>query len=207
MEERLHQRQINNYTLDKYYPRKYSLNVSIFYIFLKKNSIQQIDLAHPHTMYSTSPMYVTSSATGVTMSHPSQLATFPPPTLFANNPANNLINGSRSASGCGASANGSYPAETVNYIPNFFPFVFLFSISHRYVYIYYVHPHIRLYVLQYHAKHSHIIVKTYVRTIYQCRHFFFLVSRNDLLEMSSASDQKTITLNCRVGCKFKEYLS
>ncbi|XP_037033007.1 neural cell adhesion molecule 2 [Bradysia coprophila] len=53
----------------------------------------QIDLAHPHTMYATSPMYVTSSATGVTMSHPSQLlTTFPPPPLFANNPTNNLIN-------------------------------------------------------------------------------------------------------------------
>lgn len=50
-------------------------------------------MAHPHTMYATSPMYVTSSATGVTMSHPSQLlTTFPPPPLFANNPINNLIN-------------------------------------------------------------------------------------------------------------------
>lgn len=119
-------------------------------------------------MYS-SPMYVTSSATGVTMSHPSQLATFPPPTLFANNPANNLINDSRSASGCGGSANGSYPAETVNYIPNyFFPLYFL-VLYFPYIYIYmyiYIHPHTQLYVLQYHAKHSHIIVKTYVRGLY-----------------------------------------
>lgn len=103
-------------------------------MYEKKNfPFQKIDLAHPHSMYTTSPMYVTSSATGVTMSHPSQLATFPPPTLFANNPANNLINGSRTASGCGGSANGSYPAETVNYIHSFFFFlqyIFLFSISY-----------------------------------------------------------------------------
>lgn len=73
----------------------------------------QIDLAHPHAMYSTSPMYVTNSQTGVTMSHPSQLTTFPPPPLFANNPANNLINGS-SVPSCFA--------ETVNYI--FFIYLF-----------------------------------------------------------------------------------
>ncbi|XP_030554224.1 uncharacterized protein LOC115757909 isoform X5 [Drosophila novamexicana] len=47
----------------------------------------RIDLAH-HPMYSTSPMFGTNSTiTGVTMSHPSQLATFsptPPPPIFAH---------------------------------------------------------------------------------------------------------------------------
>lgn len=92
-------------------------------------------------MYSTSPMYVTSSATGVTMSHPSQLTTFPPPPLFANNPANNLINGSSAAAiqpkgggiGNGIMSTGGAPStasngigcfagETVNY--NFIQFFF-----------------------------------------------------------------------------------
>ncbi|XP_037916377.1 nephrin isoform X1 [Hermetia illucens] len=46
----------------------------------------QIDLAH-HPMYSTSSMYGTNANTGVTMSHLSQLATFPPPPpIFAHNP-------------------------------------------------------------------------------------------------------------------------
>lgn len=48
----------------------------------------KIDLAHHpqqhHPMYSTSTMYGTN--TGVTMSHPSQMTTFPPPPLFASNP-------------------------------------------------------------------------------------------------------------------------
>ncbi|KAH8279276.1 hypothetical protein KR026_005389 [Drosophila bipectinata] len=49
----------------------------------------RIDLAHhPLPMYSTSPMFGTNSTiTGVTMSHPSQLATFsptPPPPIFAH---------------------------------------------------------------------------------------------------------------------------
>lgn len=36
-------------------------------------------------MYSTSPMFATNTITGVTMSHPSQLATFtPPPSIFAH---------------------------------------------------------------------------------------------------------------------------
>ncbi|XP_064551892.1 uncharacterized protein side-VIII isoform X1 [Drosophila montana] len=51
------------------------------------NIYSQIDLAH-HPMYSTSPMFGTNSTiTGVTMSHPSQLATFsptPPPPIFAH---------------------------------------------------------------------------------------------------------------------------
>ncbi|KAM8713345.1 hypothetical protein ACLKA7_013629 [Drosophila subpalustris] len=51
------------------------------------NIYSQIDLAH-HPMYSTSPMFGTQSTiTGVTMSHPSQLATFsptPPPPIFAH---------------------------------------------------------------------------------------------------------------------------
>lgn len=115
-------------------------------------------------MYTTSPMYVTSSATGVTMSHPSQLATFPPPTLFANNPANNLINGSRGASGCVGAANGSYPAETVNYILKIF--FRIFSCSPFPVHIRHQPTYIGFYALQYRAKHSHIIVKTYARTIY-----------------------------------------
>ncbi|KPU75854.1 uncharacterized protein Dana_GF12266, isoform B [Drosophila ananassae] len=56
------------------------------------NIYSQIDLAHhPLPMYSTSPMFGTNSTitgvTGVTMSHPSQLATFsstPPPPIFAH---------------------------------------------------------------------------------------------------------------------------
>nr|NP_001097383.3 sidestep VIII, isoform E [Drosophila melanogaster]ABV53858.3 sidestep VIII, isoform E [Drosophila melanogaster] len=49
----------------------------------------RIDLAHhPMPMYSTSPMFGTNSTiTGVTMSHPSQLATFsptPPPPIFTH---------------------------------------------------------------------------------------------------------------------------
>uniref|UniRef100_A0A1A9X2I9 Nephrin n=1 Tax=Glossina brevipalpis TaxID=37001 RepID=A0A1A9X2I9_9MUSC len=48
------------------------------------NIYSQIDLAH-HPMYSTSPMFATNTITGVTMSHPSQLATFtPPPSIFAH---------------------------------------------------------------------------------------------------------------------------
>ncbi|XP_075166853.1 sidestep VIII isoform X3 [Haematobia irritans] len=42
------------------------------------NIYSQIDLAH-HPMYSTSPMFATNTITGVTMSHPSQLATFTTP--------------------------------------------------------------------------------------------------------------------------------
>ncbi|XP_016929739.3 nephrin isoform X4 [Drosophila suzukii] len=53
------------------------------------NIYSQIDLAHhPMPMYSTSPMFGTNSTiTGVTMSHPSQLATFsptPPPPIFTH---------------------------------------------------------------------------------------------------------------------------
>ncbi|XP_022230550.2 uncharacterized protein LOC111079610 isoform X6 [Drosophila obscura] len=53
------------------------------------NIYSQIDLAHhPMPMYSTSPMFATNSTiTGVTMSHPSQLATFsptPPPPIFTH---------------------------------------------------------------------------------------------------------------------------
>ncbi|XP_055918673.1 uncharacterized protein LOC129950777 [Eupeodes corollae] len=48
------------------------------------NIYSQIDLAH-HPMYSTSPMFGTNTITGVTMSHPSQLATFSTPTpIFAS---------------------------------------------------------------------------------------------------------------------------
>ncbi|XP_067628687.1 LOW QUALITY PROTEIN: uncharacterized protein side-VIII [Eurosta solidaginis] len=49
------------------------------------NIYSQIDLAH-HPMYSTSPMFGgQTTLTGVTMSHPSQLATFtPPPPLYAH---------------------------------------------------------------------------------------------------------------------------
>ncbi|XP_036334118.1 hemicentin-1 [Rhagoletis pomonella] len=49
------------------------------------NIYSQIDLAH-HPMYSTSPMFGgQTTITGVTMSHPSQLATFTPtPPLFAH---------------------------------------------------------------------------------------------------------------------------
>ncbi|KAI8123719.1 Cell adhesion molecule 3 [Lucilia cuprina] len=50
------------------------------------NIYSQIDLAH-HPMYSTSPMFATSTITGVTMSHPSQLATFttpPLPSMYAH---------------------------------------------------------------------------------------------------------------------------
>ncbi|XP_023158899.1 hemicentin-1 isoform X2 [Ceratitis capitata] len=49
------------------------------------NIYSQIDLAH-HPMYSTSPMFGgQTTITGVTMSHPSQLATFtPPPPLFTH---------------------------------------------------------------------------------------------------------------------------
>lgn len=46
----------------------------------------QIDLAH-HPMYSTSPMFATNTITGVTMSHPSQMATFttpPLPSMYAH---------------------------------------------------------------------------------------------------------------------------
>ncbi|EDX07913.1 GD11515 [Drosophila simulans] len=51
--------------------------------------VDNIDLAHhPMPMYSTSPMFGTNSTiTGVTMSHPSQLATFsptPPPPIFTH---------------------------------------------------------------------------------------------------------------------------
>ncbi|XP_034133979.1 uncharacterized protein LOC117587415 isoform X2 [Drosophila guanche] len=54
------------------------------------NIYSQIDLAHhPMPMYSTSPMFATNGGTitGVTMSHPSQLATFsptPPPPIFTH---------------------------------------------------------------------------------------------------------------------------
>ncbi|XP_015040067.2 uncharacterized protein side-VIII isoform X6 [Drosophila pseudoobscura] len=53
------------------------------------NIYSQIDLAHhPMPMYSTSPMFATNSTiTGVTMSHPSQMATFsptPPPPIFTH---------------------------------------------------------------------------------------------------------------------------
>ncbi|XP_019891154.1 hemicentin-1 isoform X3 [Musca domestica] len=48
------------------------------------NIYSQIDLAH-HPMYSTSPMFATNTITGVTMSHPSQLATFTTPhSLYAH---------------------------------------------------------------------------------------------------------------------------
>ncbi|XP_032306510.1 neural cell adhesion molecule 2 isoform X5 [Drosophila ananassae] len=63
--------------------------VSSFYV---PSYATRIDLAHhPLPMYSTSPMFGTNSTitgvTGVTMSHPSQLATFsstPPPPIFAH---------------------------------------------------------------------------------------------------------------------------
>ncbi|XP_073844947.1 uncharacterized protein isoform X2 [Musca autumnalis] len=48
------------------------------------NIYSQIDLA-PSPMYSTSPMFATNTITGVTMSHPSQLATFTTPhSLYAH---------------------------------------------------------------------------------------------------------------------------
>ncbi|XP_037944821.1 uncharacterized protein LOC119677515 isoform X2 [Teleopsis dalmanni] len=48
------------------------------------NIYSQIDLAH-HPMYSTSPIFGSNTITGVTMSHPSQLATFAtPPPIFAH---------------------------------------------------------------------------------------------------------------------------
>lgn len=55
----------------------------------------QIDLARPNAMYATNSMYIANSATGV-IPHPAQLPTTfpPPPAVFANRPAINLINAS-----------------------------------------------------------------------------------------------------------------
>lgn len=57
---------------------------------------EQIDLARPNAMYAANSMYIANSATGVTISHPTQLpSTFPPPpAVFANRPTINLINAS-----------------------------------------------------------------------------------------------------------------
>ncbi|KAH8402332.1 hypothetical protein KR009_011424, partial [Drosophila setifemur] len=84
----------------------------------------RIDLAHhPLPMYSTSPMFGTNSTiTGVTMSHPSQLATFsptPPPPIFAHSvvtTGDGLLQpvtcmGLVATSSAGAVGSGTHPAQ------------------------------------------------------------------------------------------------
>ncbi|XP_031626202.1 nephrin-like isoform X1 [Contarinia nasturtii] len=65
----------------------------------------QIDLARPNAMYAANSMYITNSATGVTISHPSN-AFPPPPAVFANRPTMptiNLINASNDTTSDGNS--------------------------------------------------------------------------------------------------------
>ncbi|KAM7345206.1 sidestep VIII [Cochliomyia hominivorax] len=59
------------------------------------NIYSQIDLAH-HPMYSTSPMFATNTITGVTMSHPSQLATFTTPPPLPSMYAHKIVSASQS---------------------------------------------------------------------------------------------------------------
>ncbi|XP_055382448.1 uncharacterized protein LOC129612717 [Condylostylus longicornis] len=73
------------------------------------NIYSQIDLAH-HPMYSTSTMYGTNATlTGVTMSHPSQLATSfpPPPPIFATSHKPATISNSTTQSSSIGSSNTS----------------------------------------------------------------------------------------------------
>lgn len=65
-----------------------------------------MDLAHHHSMYAMTPMFVTNTITGVTMSHAPQLATFTP-SPAATPPPSQSQSSSSSSSSASASASAS----------------------------------------------------------------------------------------------------